>query len=73
MTAHRRIDVHHHVLPPAYVAWLRGKGLHAAGGRELPDWTLEDDLRVMEEHDIATAIDRRSAEALFPQFASRAK
>src|SRR5262245_16587033 len=56
MTAHRRIDVHHHVLPPAYVAWLCGKGLHAAGGRELPDWTLEDDLRVMEEHDIATAI-----------------
>lgn len=21
--SHRHIDVHHHILPPSYVAWLR--------------------------------------------------
>ena len=53
---HRRIDVHHHILPPAYTAWLRSKGVHDAGGRALPDWSVEGALRAMDEHDIATAI-----------------
>ena len=56
MTAHRRIDVHQHLLPPDYVAWLRAKDIHAPGGRELPEWTVEDALRLQEEHDIATSI-----------------
>src|SRR5262249_62246715 len=56
MTVRRRIDVHQHLLPPEYVAWLRAKDIHAAGGRELPDWTVEDALRLQEEHDIATSI-----------------
>ena len=56
MAAHRRIDVHQHLLPPDYVAWLRGKDIHAPGGRELPEWTVEDALRLQEEHDIATSI-----------------
>lgn len=53
---HRRIDVHHHYLPPSYVAWLRGVGVHEAGGRELPAWSPESALHVMEEHFIETAI-----------------
>src|SRR5262245_12984578 len=56
MTTHRRIDVHQHLLPPDYLAWLRAKDIHAAGGRELPDWTVEGALRLQEEHDIATSI-----------------
>lgn len=54
--AHRRIDVHQHVVPPAWVAWLRSKGIHDAGGRDLPSWSVDEALRVMEERDIATAI-----------------
>jgi predicted TIM-barrel fold metal-dependent hydrolase len=53
---HRRIDVHHHILPGAYTDWLRSKGIQDAGGRELPEWSVEGALRVMDDHDIATAI-----------------
>ena len=52
----RRIDVHQHVLPPEYAAWLRAQGVHDAGGRELPAWSAEEALSVMDQHDIATAI-----------------
>jgi len=53
---HRRIDVHHHILPPSYVAWLRGVGVHEAGGRDLPAWSPEAALHVMDEHGIETAV-----------------
>jgi hypothetical protein len=36
--AHRRIDVHQHVLPPRYLGWLRDQGIAEAGGRDLPQW-----------------------------------
>jgi 6-methylsalicylate decarboxylase len=44
---HRRIDVHHHVLPPAYAAWLRNEGIHEAGGRALPEWAVQSTLDLM--------------------------
>ncbi len=56
MTVRRRIDVHQHLLPPSYASWLRSKGIQDAGGRELPTWSVEDALRLMEDHDIAKAI-----------------
>src|SRR5437867_9678412 len=64
--SHRRIDVHQHVLSPTYVAWLRSRGIHEAGGRELPPWTVEDALRVMDEHDIATGVLSVSAPGVHP-------
>lgn len=56
MTARHRIDVHQHVVPPNYAAWLRSKGVQDAGGRPLPEWSVDEALRVMEGHDIATAV-----------------
>lgn len=56
MTARRRIDLHQHVVPPRYAAWLRAKGVHDAGGRELPEWSAEEALRVMDAHDVERAI-----------------
>lgn len=56
MTAHRRIDVHQHLVPPRYASWLRALGVDEAGGRELPAWSAEDALAVMDAHDIARAI-----------------
>ena len=53
---HRRIDVHHHIVPPTYATWLASKGLHDAGGRPLPAWSAEEALALMDGHDIATAI-----------------
>jgi predicted TIM-barrel fold metal-dependent hydrolase len=54
--AHQRIDVHQHVVPPAYADWLRSKGLRDAGGRELPQWSVEDTLSLMDDHEIAAGI-----------------
>lgn len=44
---HRRIDAHHHVLPPTYVAWLRKEGTDNAVGRALPDWSVQSTLDLM--------------------------
>ena len=54
--AHRRIDVHQHLLPPAYAAWLRERGIAEAGGRELPAWSPDEALRVMDAHHVAAAL-----------------
>ncbi|HEU4431538.1 MAG TPA: amidohydrolase family protein [Myxococcota bacterium] len=56
MSSRARIDVHHHFLPPAYAGWLRERGVHEAGGRALPEWSAGEALRVMDAHEIATAI-----------------
>ena len=54
--AHRRIDVHQHAVPGAYGEWLGTKGIADAGGRALPGWSAEEAVRLMDDHDIATAI-----------------
>ncbi len=56
MSARRRIDVHHHAIPAPYARWLRAKGVADASGRELPDWSPESSLAVMDANGVATAI-----------------
>jgi predicted TIM-barrel fold metal-dependent hydrolase len=51
-----RIDVHHHLLPPPYVTWLRDQGVHRPGGRELPEWSPEQSLQLMDAHRIRAAV-----------------
>lgn len=51
----RRIDTHHHVVPPEYAAWLRSRGL-AAGGLPIPDWSREAALALMDKFSVRTAI-----------------
>src|SRR5262249_24781010 len=55
-TRRRRIDVHQHIVPPAYAAWLHAKGIAEAGGRGIPAWSAEEALGVMDDHDIATGM-----------------
>lgn len=52
----RRIDVHQHIVPPRYAEWLASLGVHAPGGRELPPWSPEEALALMDEHDVTTAV-----------------
>jgi 6-methylsalicylate decarboxylase len=52
----RRIDVHQHIVPPAYARWLASNGIRDAGGRELPGWSVEDALTLMDSQEIATAV-----------------
>lgn len=53
---HARIDVHQHVLPPAYLTWLNDKGVGAAGGLPLPSWSADGALAMMDTHGIATGV-----------------
>jgi predicted TIM-barrel fold metal-dependent hydrolase len=52
----RRIDVHQHIVPAWYADWLRSKGIRDAGGREVPSWSAEEALALMDSNGIATAI-----------------
>ncbi len=51
-----RIDTHHHVIPPDYRKVLDRAGLLEAGGRELPNWSVETSLQAMAELNVGTAI-----------------
>lgn len=53
--AQRRIDTHHHIVPPVYRQWLLDQGLDA-GGRAIPEWSASGSLELMERNGTATAI-----------------
>ncbi len=53
----RRIDVHHHLLPPEYVKAVGNAALGAPIGRSSgPSWTVADSLEAMDRFGIETAI-----------------
>ena len=53
----RRIDVHHHMLPPEYVKFTRERILEVVSGiASVLDWTPELTLAQMEQHGVASAI-----------------
>ncbi len=56
MTDHARIDVHQHLLPPDYVTWLNSKPITAAGGRDLPPWSAQSAIALMDANSIATGM-----------------
>jgi len=51
-----RVDTHHHMIPPGYRKALQKGGLDEAGGRALPDWSVDLSLQAMAALDVATAI-----------------
>lgn len=51
----RRIDTHHHVVPPFYREWLQRKGL-TAGGKPIPEWSPEAALSLMDQTGVRAAI-----------------
>ncbi|MGD0880338.1 MAG: amidohydrolase family protein [Acidimicrobiales bacterium] len=50
------IDVHHHAIPPVYREALSGRRIAESGGLDLPDWSPELSLGVMDRNEIATAV-----------------
>jgi predicted TIM-barrel fold metal-dependent hydrolase len=54
----QRIDVHHHVFPPEYLAAIDRLGLKEAGGGGVafPDWSPAASIETMDRHGIQTAI-----------------
>lgn len=56
------IDVHHHVLPPQYVAEIGGPAIGAPAGRPgAPPWSVASSIEVMDQLGIETAITSVSA------------
>ena len=51
-----RIDVHHHILPPFYIAAMQRIGKNTVGGAPIPDWNIYNSLHVMDKNEIAAAI-----------------
>src|SRR5262245_5962227 len=50
-----RVDTHHHIVTPRYRAWLEQRG-KTAGGRAIPDWSVDKALRFMDANKVAVAI-----------------
>jgi 6-methylsalicylate decarboxylase len=51
-----RIDTHHHCVPPDYRKALGKAGIDAAGGRAMPEWSVESALETMDALNVGTAI-----------------
>lgn len=51
-----RIDTHNHVIPPEYRKSLQKAGIDDAGGRAVPDWSVESALETMVALNVDTAI-----------------
>ena len=50
-----RIDTHQHVVPPAYAAWMRSRGI-TAGGWAMPDWSVEGAHELMAGAKVGTGM-----------------
>src|SRR5262245_11351930 len=55
-TTARRIDVHHHVLPPKFMAHLKSQSIAWTGGPIQFDWDIPIALEMMQRQGIAAAI-----------------
>jgi len=51
-----RVDVHHHLVPTPYRSELRRLGISEVAGREVPEWSPELSLGVMDRHGIEMAV-----------------
>lgn len=55
MTHPARIDVHQHIVPPAYASWLTGQGI-SAGGMPIPQWSKQAAMAMMDGQGIRTGV-----------------
>jgi predicted TIM-barrel fold metal-dependent hydrolase len=52
-----RFDIHHHMLPPGYLAALAERGIQVGGGQPfLTGWDPQSSLDLMEQYDISRAM-----------------
>lgn len=56
MTSPHRIDIHHHVIPPAFGDAMAARGLTDVAGAPQPRWTPEKSIAIMDTHGIETAM-----------------
>lgn len=60
-----RIDVHHHLFPPAYKAENALRGITEEAGARIPDWTPQHSIDVMDANGIQTSLLSLSAPGVY--------
>ncbi len=65
MTLAGKIDVHHHVIPPAFARAMEARGLTEVAGTPLPVWTVDQSIAVLDANHIQTAITSLSAPGVY--------
>ena len=55
MTKTNRIDTHQHYIPPSYAKWLADQGIRP-GDVDLPKWSKNAALKMMDKHGVQTGI-----------------
>jgi len=60
-----RIDVHHHVIPPAITQTFAKRGITKVAGAEFPTWTPQTSLDVMTANGIETALLSHAAPGVY--------
>ena len=60
-----RIDVHHHIIPPDYVDSLAKIGVSSSLGVNLPSWSVESTLEMMDRNGIRAAITSISSPGVY--------
>jgi len=63
--AQDRIDVHHHIIPPAFAREMARLGLDKVAGAPLPAWNPQDSLQIMDDNGIRTALTSLSAPGVY--------
>lgn len=61
----RRIDVHHHVIPPVVAKAMSRRGVTKVGGADLPRWTVRASIRTMDLYGVETAVTSLSAPGVY--------
>ena len=65
MSSKKRIDVHHHLIPPAFVQAMDKYGLKTVAGAPLPKWDVQKSLETMMLNGIETALLSLSATGVY--------
>lgn len=60
-----RIDVHHHIIPPAFTAAMDKHGIKEVAGAPLPSWKPTDSISIMDICGTQTALVSLSAPGVF--------
>jgi 6-methylsalicylate decarboxylase len=77
MSEPSRIDVHHHIIPPDYMAIVQSLGISEGGGVPITEWDAGAVLEWMNRYDISTVVAScpapvySSPQAYLPELATR--
>ena len=61
----KRIDVHHHIIPPVYTSSLEKIGITTTNGMPFPEWNAQKSIDAMDRNGIRAAVTSISSPGIF--------